>query len=107
MGYHSSMIWAVYISVALACGVLVMMRREITSGYFRPVDYLIVTPLLYGVAVGLFFTADFLSGAMSNWPSVLLIIKSLLAFGLMVVVWGGTLTLGALMMRLLTAPFAR
>lgn len=101
------MIWTVYISVVLAFGVLVLMRREILSGFSRMSDYVIVTPLLYGAGAMLFFLADILSDYMAGWPYVLLLIQALLGFGIMVVVWGGTLTFGALIMRLFTAPFIR
>lgn len=96
------MIWAVYAAMVLACGVLVMMRREIISGFSRTSDYLIVTPLLFGAGAGQFFLAQVLSDTLAAWPIMQFFVKALLGFGIMVVVWGGTLTLGALIMRLLT-----
>ncbi|WP_262694237.1 hypothetical protein [Kordiimonas aquimaris] len=100
------MILAVYIAVILALGVLVMMRREITNGFFRWRDYFLTAPLLYISALILLWLDSFV--ATLTPPSFWIIsipLRALIGFGILVVVWGGTLTAGALILRLLAKPF--
>lgn len=94
------MLWIVLISVLIALGILVMMYDEISTGFYRWRDYIVTTILLYSTGALLVFLADLLP-EVSGTPFVfLLFIKALLSFGLMIMVWGGTLTLGSLIVRI-------
>lgn len=94
------MIWGVYIAVILALGVTVMMRHEIMHGYYRWRDYLVAIPLLYGAAMVLLVIDGFLASISHHYWFVVLPLRGLLTFAAMVVVWGGTLALSALLARL-------
>ncbi len=95
------MIWLVPFAFLSGCGVLILMRDEIRSGYYRWTDYLLVTPLLYVAALALYWLSELLPAVDGAWWALLLPIKLLLGFALFVVVWGGTLTAGALIVHLL------
>lgn len=93
------MIWFILIALILACGVLVMMRDEIRDGYVRWRDYMLVVPLLYGTGAVIYWLAGWLPPAEGLWLLVLLPVRILLGFALLIVVWGGTITAGAVLMR--------
>lgn len=95
--------WAICIAVILALGVTLMMRREIAYGYYRWRDYLVATPLLYGTALILVYIDNFLSSLSDNYWVVIMPVRGLLMFAAMVVVWGGTLALIALMTRIISS----
>ena len=101
------MIWVVYIAFIIALGVLVMMREEIMTGFFRWRDYFIAASLLYLSAIVLFGMDSFVSALSSSWWPLVAPIRLLIAFGLAVVVWGGTLAVGALVLKLAAKSFSR
>ncbi len=96
------MIWFILIAAAIAIGILVMMYDEISTGFYRWRDYGITTALLYGVGFILFILTPLVPTPTSFWIVLAVPLKALLIFGLMVTVWGGTLTLGSLLIRLLS-----
>lgn len=95
------MVYVVIIAVLIAAGVLVMMQDEIRNGYFRWRDYLQTTPLLYGAGWLIVQFESILPTGEGLSFYLLLAMRTVLAFGLLVVVWGGTLTAGALLIRFL------
>lgn len=95
------MIIAAFAAFLIAIGVLFMMRDEITSGFYRWQDHLLTTPLLLGSAVVILWLDTMLPSGTGIWQYGLLVLRAFMAFGLMVVVWGGTLTAGTLLLRLL------
>lgn len=86
-------------SFIIALGVLFMMRDELTTGYFRWQDHLLTTPLLYGVAALVFMSDALLPTGTGLWVYLLFLLRAFLACLLFVVVWGGTLTAGAMILR--------
>lgn len=95
------MIWMMAIAALIALGTLVMMFDEISTGFYRWRDYIVTTLLLYSTGAILFYLGE-LASAINNIPSILIgLVQLLLGLGLMIVVWGGTLTLGSLVIRLL------
>lgn len=94
------MIWFVFISVAIALGVLVMMFDEISSGFYRWADYIVTSMLLFVTGGILYFLAGFIPLSPTIWLLLFLPLKILFVFGVMVMMWGGTLTLGSLVIRL-------
>lgn len=97
------MIWFVSIAAAIAIGILIMMYDEISTGFYRWRDYGITTVVLYGVGLILFILASLVSLPSGFWGLLAAPLKALLIFGLMVMVWGGTLTLGSLIIKLLSS----
>ena len=94
------MIWPVLISAFIAFGMLITMYDEISTGFYRARDYVVTTALLYAAGALLFFGAGLIP-ATAGAPYVLFVVlKAFIGFGLMIVVWGGTLTLGSLIIRL-------
>lgn len=96
------MIYFAGIAFLIGLGVLVLMRDEIMSGYFRWRDYFLVVPLLALAAFLMVFLAGLLPDEDGFWLLFLLPIRAILTFGLIVFVWGITLTAGALIIRLFT-----
>jgi len=94
------MIWFVHIAVLIALGILVMMYDEISSGFYRRRDYIMTAALLYGTGAILYCLAGLLPPASGVLMPILIVLKAFLGFGLSIVVWGGTLTLGSLMLSL-------
>jgi len=97
------MIWFILIAAAIAIGILVMMYDEISTGFYRRRDYGITTVLLFGVGVILFILASIIPTPTGFWIIIAMPLKALLIFGLMVMVWGATLTLGSLLISLFTS----
>lgn len=93
------MLLTTVIAVLIAIGTLFMMRDEVTSGYARTNDYLLTTPLLYAAAAGMALLASLLPPAEGLLAVIVVLVRSILAFALLVFVWGGTLTLGSLLLR--------
>ncbi len=89
-------------SFVIALGVLFMMRDELTTGYFRWQDHLVTTPLLYGAAALVLVFDALLPAGTGIWSYLLYVLRAFLACLLFVVVWGGTLTAGAMLIRLLS-----
>lgn len=96
-----SMVYVAVIAVLIALGVLVMMYDEISTGYYRWRDYLITIPLLYGTALLILFADSLMPTGTGLLAGVMLVVRALMGFLLLVVVWGGTLNLGSLLIRLL------
>lgn len=92
------------IAFVIALCVLFMMRDEITTGYARTQDYLLTTPLLYAAAAGTALLAGLLPSGEGIIAVVAILVRSILAFALLVFVWGGTLTLGAYILRNVFGP---
>lgn len=103
------MIWFAFIAFILGLAVLVLMRDEIRTGFFRWRDYLVVIPLLAIAAVAVVFLNRLLPAGDGLWFVLLLPVRLVLTFGLMAFVWGGTITAGALLLRWLgpTLPSER
>ncbi len=95
------MIYVVAFAVLIAIPVLVMMYDEISSGYYRWRDYLVTTPLLYGTALLVLYLDHLLPIGEGITALAFLLVRALLAVLLIVVVWGGTLNVGSLLIRLL------
>lgn len=96
------MIWFVFISSIIALGILVMMRDEISAGFYRWTDYIVTSTLLFTTSGILYYLAGFVPVALDLWLALFLPLKILLVFGVMVTTWGGTLTLGSLLVRLIS-----
>jgi len=96
------MIWFVFISGAIALGILVMMYDEISTGYYRWTDYIVTSVLLFATGGVLYVIAGLVPLSPGIWLALFLPLKILLVFGVMVMVWGGTLTFGSLLIRLTT-----
>lgn len=94
------MIWFVYIAMLIALGILVMMYDEISSGFYRRRDYIVTAALLYGAGAILFYLAGLLPSPSGLFMSFVFVIKAFLGFGVSIVIWGGTLTLGSLILSL-------
>ena len=95
------MVYLVAFAFLLAVGVLVMMYDEISTGFYRWRDYLITIPLLYGTAVLILLLDSMLPVGTGLLAGVMILVRALMGFLLLVVVWGGTLNLGSLFIRLL------
>ena len=95
------MIYLAILAFLIALGVLVMMYDEINTGYYRWRDYLTTIPLLYGTALLILAVDSMLPEGSGLLALVMLVVRALLGFLLLVVVWGGTLNLGSLLIRLL------
>lgn len=93
------MLLVTIIAVLTAVGVLIMMRDELGSGYARTNDYLLTTPLLYGAAVGMALLSSLLPDGDGLLAVIIVLVRSILAFALLVFVWGGTLTLGSFLVH--------
>lgn len=98
------MLLVAIVAVLIAICVLHMMRDEVTAGYARTSDYLLTTPLLYGAAAGVALIASLIPETDGLLAIIFVLVRSILAFALLVFVWGGTLTLGSFVIRQLTAP---
>lgn len=96
---RSGMVYVAMFSFVIALGVLFLMRDELTTGYFRWQDHLVTTPLLYGVAALVFVSDALLPTGAGLWFYILFLLRAFLACLLFVVVWGGTLTAGAMIVR--------
>ncbi len=96
------MIWFVLLAAMIAIAILVMMYDEISTGFYRWQDYIVTAGLLYGVGFVLYSLAAFVPVHANYWSILAGPLKALLAFALFVVVWGGTLTLGSLLIRLMS-----
>ncbi len=94
------MMWFVFLSVAIALGVLVMMHDEISTGFYRWTDYIVTSPLLFVTGAILYYLAGLVPLPLNLWLGLLLPLKTVLVFGVMVMTWGGTLTFGSLLIRL-------
>ncbi|MBO6504990.1 MAG: hypothetical protein JJ977_09370 [Kordiimonadaceae bacterium] len=95
------MLFVTIIAVLIAVGVLVMMWDELTTGYARTNDYLLTTPLLYAAAAGMALLSSLLPDGDGLLAVIVVLVRAILAFALLVFVWGGTLTLGSLVLRLI------
>lgn len=97
--YAAPMLLVSIIAVLIAVGVLVMMRDELTTGYARTNDYLLTTPLLYGAAGGMALLSSLLPDGDGLLAVIVVLVRAILAFALLVFVWGGTLTLGSFLVH--------
>lgn len=94
------MIWMTAIAAFIAFGMLVMMFDEISTGFYRWRDYIPTTILLYAAGAFIFYLGG-LVASIHGIPSIIqTLVQLFLGFGLMFMVWGGTLTLGSLIIRL-------
>jgi hypothetical protein len=94
------MVWFVYIAMSIAIGILVMMYDEISSGFYRRSDYIVTAVLLYGTGAILFYLAGLVPPSSGLLMPFVFVVKALLGFGVSIMVWGGTLSLGSLILSL-------